>query len=56
MVDAADAVPATERVQPLHELHGCDGLAVERHRDAALEADDDLGRDGGRGAGSTVHS
>src|SRR4051812_2992227 len=49
MVDAAHAMPAAERVQALHQLHRLDGLAVDGDRDATLETDDDLGRDGRSG-------
>ena len=46
VVDPADAVRAAQVVQPLDQRHGAQRLAVDRDRDAALEADDDLDRVG----------
>ena len=51
VVDPSDAVRATQRVEPVHQLHGVQPLAVDRDRDPALELDHELDRDrslGGR--------
>ena len=44
VVDPADAVRATELVEPLDQGDRGEPLAIERDRDAALEVDDDLDR------------
>ena len=41
VVDPADAVRAAQVVQPLDQLDAAQRLAVDRDRDAALEADHD---------------
>ena len=46
VVDPADAVRAAQVVQPLDQLDRAQPLAVDRDRDAALEAEDDLDRRG----------
>src|SRR4029079_7444351 len=44
MIDPTDAVRATERMEPLDELDWRQPLAIDGHRDAALELDGQLDR------------
>ena len=46
VIDPADAVGAAKRVQPVHEVHRVESLAVDRDGDAARQLDHQLDRFG----------